>query len=349
MKKIIALVLTLSMLTLVFAGCAPKQEENPPEPEQTAPEEKAEEQDKDKGEKEENEKTELKVSVLSGPTAISMAKLLEEKPSMGGTDIKYEVVTAPDVMTARIVSKEADFAVVPTNLGAKLHNKGLDYKLAASTVWGVLYLVSSEEITSWEDLKDKKIATIGKGLTPDILFRYLATENGMKPDEDFNISYIASPQELAQTMIAGKNTVAVMPEPLLSAVLMKNKDVKVRLDLQKEWEKITGDESYPQSSLIVKGEIVEKYPEIVDEFLNKYKENIGWVNENPAEAGKIIEGLDIGLKAKLAEKAIPGSNLKYVGAKDARSSIEGYLKVLKDFSPDSIGGELPKDEFYMEK
>ncbi len=354
MKKYISIILVLSLIMLSLAGCTqtPQSDVNESSENNGNQENQEIEETTDKGEESVDEKVNLKAVVLSGPTAITMAKLFKDEPEFKEADIDYEIINAPDLMTARLLSGEADFAVISTNLGAKLYNNGKDkfnYKLAVSSVWGVLYIISSEEIGSWEDLKGKDVVTIGKGLTPDMVFRYLAQENGLNPDEDLNIEYLPSPQELAQTMISGKSKTAIMPQPLLSAVLMKNKDVKVALDLQNEWEKTTGLQSYPQSSLIIKNDVIDKYPELVNDFLDKYKESIEWTNENPSEAGTVVEGLDIGLSAKIAEMAIPGSNLRFVNASEARGAIDEYLEVLKNFSPESIGGELPSDEFYMER
>ncbi|WP_432407480.1 ABC transporter substrate-binding protein [Wukongibacter sp. M2B1] len=344
MRRIIALILALALFTVMFVGCTQK-----PIQEESKSEAKMNEEEKT-DEPKEMEPVALKVSSPGGPLAVSLVKMFKEKPSLGeNVEVSYEAVKSPDVMAAQIIKGEADFAVIPTNLVAKLHNKGVPYKLAASTVWGVLYVASSEEIEGWESLKGKEIYTIGRGLTPDILLRYLLTKNGLDPEKDVTIKYLAGPQELSGFMITGKASIAVVPEPMLSAVLMKNKDVKVVLDVQEEWEKITGNSSYPQSSLIVKNELIENHPEIVEKFLTKYEESIAWVNENPAEAGKYVEELEIGLKAVLAQKAIPGSNLKYVDASEARDAIEEFLKVLVDFSAESIGGELPKDELYFQR
>lgn len=348
MKKVIVLILTLVLATLMFTGCGQKLEQEEPQPEVNT--ESTENQEEKQEDTPENEPVSLKVAAPGGPTTISIVKMFKDKPSLGeNLEISYESVKSPDMMAAKIISGEVDFAVVPTNLAAKLHNKGVSYKLAASTVWGVLYIASSEEIKAWEDLKGKEIYTIGRGLTPDILFRYLLSKNGIDPDKDITINYLAGPQELAGFMIAGKAQVAVMPEPMLSAVLVKNKDVKIVMDLQKEWEVSTGKESYPQSSLFVKNEVIEKYPDIVDKFLEEYEKGIKWVNENSTEAGKYVEALNIGLNAVIAEKAIPGSNLKYVKGADAKPAVEEFLRVLNDFSKESIGGKLPSDEFYYQR
>lgn len=344
MKRIIVLVLVLTLFAFTAIGCTSKVAEEDSKPEvNNEPAQNQEEAEK-------SEPVSFKVTSPGGPLTVSLVKMFKENPSLGeNVKIEYESVKSPDIMPSKIISGEVDFAVVPTNLAAKLHNKGVPYKLAASTVWGVLYIASSEDIKGWQDLKGKEIYTIGRGLTPDILFRYLLTENGLNPDEDVDIKYLTGPQELSGFMITGKAKTAVMPEPMLSAVLTKNEDVKISLDLQKEWESVTGQESYPQSSLFIKNDVIEKYPDVVKKFLEEYEKSIEWVNENPAQAGKYVEELNIGLNAKIAEKAIPGSNLKYVEAADVKPAVEKYLKVLHDFSEESIGGKLPGDEFYYQR
>lgn len=344
MRRFIALVLVLSLFILMFTGCSPTVEDTKP-----TPEEKYEDHAQDNN-KERLEKITLKVAAPSGPTTVSLVKMFKENPRLDeNVEVNYESVKSPDLLAAKIISGEVDFAVIPTNLAAKLYNKGVPYKLASSTIWGVLYVAGSENIEGWEDLKGKEIVTIGRGLTPDILFRYLASKNGLNPDEDIKLNYLPAPQELAQTMISGKSKVGILPEPMLTTVLMKNQDTKIYIDMQEEWKKLTQKEAYPQSSLIIKNETIEKYPEIVDKFLAEYENSIKWVNENPAEAGAYVEELNIGLKAKIVEKAIPRSNIRYVKVSEARPAIEEFLKVLMDFSPESIGGKLPEDEFYMER
>ena len=65
---------------------------------------------------------------------------------------------------------------------------------------------------------------IGRGLTPDVVFRSLLKENGLEPDKDVSLNYVNGATELAQLFISGKSTVSIMPEPVLSKVLTKKKD-----------------------------------------------------------------------------------------------------------------------------
>jgi len=346
MKRLIALLLVLSLVGLIIAGCSTKDQ-----PQGDILEESQQGQGEEDAEKDTTtENVGIKVVTPGGPTTVSLIKMIKEKPVLGkNVEVEYEIIDSTDLLASKILSNEADFIVAPTNLISNLYNKGVKYTLGASTVWGVLYVAGSEDINSWDDLKGKELATIGRGLTPDILFRFILKENGLDPDKDVTLTYYSGPQELAQIMIAGKNSLGVVPEPVLTTVKTKNENIKTIFDLQKEWEKVTGKFSYPQSALFIKNEIIEKYPDVVEAFLQEYEESINWVNENRSTAGEWVEELNIGLNAKVVEKAIPGCNLRYMTAQESKEYLEEYLKVLLDFSPDSIGGKIPDEGLYLKE
>lgn len=290
----------------------------------------------------------VNVALPDGMPTLSMVRLLKERPPMGANvTVNYEIVRSPDLLAARVVSGEADIAVVPTNLAAVLHNRNTGYRLAASTIWGVLYLVSNENIKSWEDLRGKTVHTFGRGLTPDIVFRYLLSENNLNPERDVTLNYLGSGTELAQAMIAGRVNTAVIPEPALTQVLTRRQDLSVALDLQKEWGDATGlADSFPQASIVISGKLIDNNPEFVVRFLKEVEQSVAWLNTNPRTAGTWAEEFQIGLTAAVVERALPRSNIRFVPAVRARRAIEQYLKVLFDFAPESVGGRLPGENFY---
>jgi len=301
-------------------------------------------------------KTEEKVVVhiagLQGPTSIGMIKMIENKPSLGtNVESDYQVAKTPDILVSKLISKEIDIATVPTNLAAKIYNKGIDYKLAAMNTWGVLYMVGSEEnIMQWKDLKGKTINSVGKGTIPDIAVRYLLDKNGINSEKDVTIDYTIAQVELAQAVIAGKVKLAVLPEPFVTMVTTKNPKVKVIFDIKKEWDKASGsNQEFAQTCLLVKGEFANKNPAIVNRFLEEYKESIEWVNANKAEAGRLVEKNGIGIKAKIAEMAIPRCNIRYEDANTAKAKVESFFKIILKYSPKDIGGKIPDEGFYYQK
>ena len=73
-----------------------------------------------------------------------------------------------------------------------------------------------------------------------------------------------------------------------------------------------------------------------------------WTEQNPKDAATLVEKHTLGLKAAIAEKAIPNCAFSYVPAQQARPLIEELLKVFLNYAPESVGGKLPDDKFYFE-
>ncbi|MCT4606987.1 MAG: ABC transporter substrate-binding protein [Marinisporobacter sp.] len=331
MKKIVSFMM-IFVLLFTIVGCS-KQEA----PEKNTKEEKV------------VEKEAVKIAGLKGPTSIGMIKMFEEKPLLGeNIDASYEVEATPDLLVSKLLSKEVDFAALPTNVAAKLYNKGAGYKLAAVNTLGVLYVMTQgEEINNWEALKGKKINVIAKGSNPDVVFKYLLEKNGLDSEKDVKLDYTLSHAELAQAVAAGKIDIAVLPEPFVTMVSMKNKNAKIVMNIQEEWKKALGeDAALLQGCLVVREEFAQENPQAVKSFLEEYEKSINWVNENASQAGTLVEKHGIGMKAKMAEMAIPRCNIVFKDAKNSQKTVEEYLKVIYDFSAKDVGGKLPDENFY---
>ncbi len=302
-----------------------------------------------------SEKSHLKLEIgaVFGVSTISMIKLFKEKPALGeDVETEYETITSPDQVAARTISGELDMVMVASNLGAKLYNKGVPYKLAGVMVWGNLYVVSSERLGGWSDLKGREIFIHARGLTPDFVFRYLLRENGLDPQTDVKLTYLSGgPQALAMSFIGGKSSVSIMPEPMLAKVLQRRKDTHIVIDIQKEWQKTTksAHPGFPQGALLIKNGLIKKHPEIVESFLQKYEESIAWINANPARAGQYAEALAIGMKAKVVEAGIPGCNLRFVDSRDAENELETLFTILYQYNPAAVGGKLPDKGLYFNR
>ncbi|MCG8454039.1 MAG: ABC transporter substrate-binding protein [Spirochaetales bacterium] len=280
-----------------------------------------------------------KIIVPTGATLASVALY-------DGPEAEIEVIKSADLLASRIISGEADFAVIPSNLAAILSAKGADVRMAGPVIWGLLYVVVPGEEEGWNALKGQDVSMIGRGLSPDILLRHLATENGLIPGEDFTLNYVTSATELAPAFIAGKSGASMMPEPMLTAVMSKKPQTTVALDLQEEWTKLYGF-SYPQASLVVSSRFAEDHPETTQEVVAAISEALEQANARPQDAGAAIASLAPELNANLMSQAIPRVNLRFVPAAQAREALDAYYQVLFDFDAKTVGGSLPNDAFYL--
>ena len=297
------------------------------------------------------EKKTVKFCFPNGVPALTVAKFAYENPIIDeNMEIEYEIQSTPDLLASKILKGEADIAIVPSNLAAQAYNKEIPYKLVGTSVWGTLYMMSTEEIDSFDSLKGKEVYSFGKNLTPDLVFKYVLKENGIEPDKDVSITYLNAASEVGPAFISGKTNLAVLSEPAVTNIMMKKDNAKVVFDFNEEWSKITGiEQGYPQASLIIKSDLLEDHKEFVDKFIQVYSENLQWAKENPEKLGEYAEKLEYGITKDMVVNGIERMNMGPLYVEDMKKEYEVYYNVLLNFAPDVIGGKLPDEEFYFER
>lgn len=298
------------------------------------------------------EKAEIRVAALKGPTGLSMGKLMDDSAA-GKTAEKetFSLFNSPDEVTAKLVKGEVDVAAVPTNLAAVLYAKtNGKIRLASVTTLGVLYVLENgSSIKSIADLKGKTVAASGKGATPEYALNYILTKNGLTAGKDVAVEYRAEHAALAAEMIAGKVKTAVLPEPFVTQVLMKNKNVRIALNLTEEWKKAAGDSSVlTMGCLVVRSGFADKNKAALDSFLDEAKASAEFTNANTAKAAELSGKYGV-MDQKVALKAIPNCSIVYLDGEDMKAKTSGFLKILAAADPKSVGGKLPDDAFYYQK
>jgi len=197
------------------------------------------------------------------------------------------------------------------------------------------------------DLKGKEVHVAGQGATPDYVFRKILLSAGLDPEKDLSLRYSMAYPEMAQALIAGRVPIAVLPEPFATMALKGKPALAVPFDIQAEWSRAGGSATYPMTVLVVDAAFAAEKPAALKAILAAYKASVEWTVANPKEAGALVEKLDLGLKAPIAEAAIPRSAYVFVPAAAARADLEALYAVFLSFAPASIGGKLPDERFYL--
>ena len=78
----------------------------------------------------------------------------------------------------------------------------------------------------------------------------------------------------------------------------------------------------------------------------EHAESAAYVKENTAHAAELVVKTGIIEKAPIAEKALPYCNITCITGSEMQAALSGYLEVLFDQYPASVGGALPVDDFY---
>ena len=352
-KKLLALGLSLA-LTLSLAACGQKAEK-PAQTEEPAQSEEPEEVP----ETPEFTPAEFRIAALKGPTAMGLVELMslsdtanemmEGKENVVSTGNTYEFTLAgsADEVTPALIKGDLDMACVPANLAAVLYGKtdGAVEVLAVNTL-GVLYIVENgNAVTSMADLAGKTIVASGKGSTPEYALRYLLTENGIDPDTGVTIDWKSEHSECVASLASGAATIAMLPQPFVTVAQTQLPDLRVALDLTEEWDALDNGSALLTGVVVARADFVKEHPAAVSNFLEQYSASVDWVNANTAEAAAVIGDLGI-VDAAVAEKALPYCNIVCLTGSEMEAKLSGYLQVLYDADPASVGGAVPGEDFY---
>ena len=290
--------------------------------------------------------TNVKVAALKGPTAMGMVKLMDESKSssVNGNNYEFKIVGAPTEITPMLVKGEVDIAALPANLAAVIFNstKGKVQVIAVNTL-GVLYICENgNSVNSLEDLKGKTIYSSGKGSTPEYALNFILEKNGLS---NLPIEWKSEHTECVAALLKDPNAVALLPQPFATTAMVQNPSIRIALDLNKEWDKVSPESALLTGVVVARTDFIKENKKAVDNFLESYKMSTEFVNTNINEGARLIGEIGI-VPEKVAQKALPYCNIVYITGSEMKAILPGYLKVLFDANPKSVGGVLPSEEFY---
>ena len=127
--------------------------------------------------------------------------------------------------------------------------------------------------------------------------------------------------------------------------MTKNEGIRVALDLTQEWDKLDNGSSLITGVVVARKEFIEAEPDELGFFLEGYKMSVDYVNSDIDGAAALIGKYDIVPEA-VAKKALPACNITFISGEEMKEKLSGYLQVLFDSEPKSVGGKLPADDFY---
>ena len=330
MKKILGILLSL-MIVISIVGCT--QEDIKKTTDETTGEQSV---------------VDINIAALKGPTAMGMVKLMDDSKSSEDSGYTFSLHTAVDEITPKLISGDIDIAAVPSNMASVLYNntKGNIQVLAVNTL-GVLYIAENgQTVNTLDDLAGKTIYASGKGATPEYVLNYILTENDLM--DKVTIEWKSEHAECVTALVTNPDGVAMIPEPFVTTAKSKQKEIRTAIDLTKEWNDLGGDSQSITGVLVGNKEFIDENKDAVNEFLTKYEESIAYTESNLEDSAKLIGEFDI-VPEPVAILALPKCNIDYIDGEEMKTTLEGYLQVLYDANPKSVGGAMPADDFYYVK
>lgn len=289
---------------------------------------------------------EINICVPDGAPALAVAELLENN-RIDDTKINVTITTGENVR-AQILNKQADIAICPTNMAATLYCKGADYKLVTANLFGLLYLVGNINANSLDDLKGQLVYNIGKGSTPEFVFKKILAANGIeyvdddKPvDGKVAIKYFEKGEQIIPLLKDGIAKVAILGEPAVT-----KSEIKQLFDLQQLWNEATGlDGSYPQAGLFVNDNLLQNKPAFVDKLIQRLESNVEYIANNSEKVANLLvsAGSSDFNGITFTSNIIQRCNVRCKNASNCKEQLVAYFTAIKTINPSF---ELPDDDFY---
>ncbi len=290
----------------------------------------------------------VSVAALRGPTSMGLSKLMHDSENgvSDGNSYAFTLEGAPDAIVPMVVRGDVDIAAIPGNLASVLYNrtKGAVEVIGINTL-GVLYIVENgDSVHSVEDLRGRTIYSAGKGATPEYALQYVLKANGLEVGKDVYIEWKSEHAECVAAIGADPDGVAMLPQPFATTALMRDGSMRVALDLNDLWQEKTGHVLITGVT-IARREFVENEKEALSVFLSSYADSVEYINGNTEEGAAIVGHYGI-VPENVAVKAIPACNIVLITGEEMKESLSGYLDILYAQNPQSVGGNVPGDDFY---
>ena len=290
----------------------------------------------------------LRVGSLKGPTTMGLVNLMSEVESGAKNGYSFEMQSQPDVIMSELVSGKLDIALLPANVAAVAYNK-TNHGVSAIDIntLGVLYCVTGDEnVKSVKDLAGKTVLSTGQGASPEYVLNYLLEKNGVT---DCDVQFKSEATEIAALLKQDPAQIAILPQPFVTVATAQNDQLKVAFSLTDEWKSVSPDSKLLTGVTVVRNEVLENRAAEVDQFIADHQASTEKAGTDVDATAELVAKYGIIAKAPVAKKALPNCNIVAIAGDEMKTDLAGYLQVLFDANPKSVGGTMPDDDFYYTK
>ena len=279
---------------------------------------------------------------MSGPTGMGMAKLISDQNGIENNYI-FKIFSDPQQATGELAAGNLDLLCLPTNTAATLANKTPDYiSVCSINTLGSLYLLTDADtkINSIADLDGKTIYASVPNSTTKPIIEFVLSQNGVNA----TVEHTPDHDTLVAKIKKGEVSIAVLPEPKVTAALANNTNYEIDLNLTEEWSKVSAL-PLTMGCIVVRNEYLEDNKKKVDAFLEEYSKSISYIGNkaNLDASAQMIVDAGILPQLGIAKKSLSNltGSIVYIDGVPMKDALEGFYE--------AIGLQKPSNKFYYEK
>jgi NitT/TauT family transport system substrate-binding protein len=258
--------------------------------------------------------------------------MIEKENAVPDADIQVETFANHAQALAVLLRGDADLLLSGTSQGWENRLDGSPIVMVDTGVWGLASLVGRDpRITSFKDLKGKKLSLPFPGSPLDFQTRALLTHAGLDPDRDVSISYGPFAQSVAR-LLSGRVDCAALPEPVATSVVGSNGLLRL-FEYSKAWAALTnGDSRSPQVSLFCTEAFASSHRPLLLNLVEAWREASREVSLNPAAAARGFAGR-LDLDPGVLEEATRRTLFEVPDFSSNESRVLDYYRQVAPFLP----------------
>jgi len=287
--------------------------------------------------KQEDKIKEINIYMPDGTPALALANVMDQGFQYEEINANFHIVQASEI-AARVSQDSCDMAIMPTTSAANIFTSGVELKLASVNVFGNLYITGTHEVESLEELKGKRILTTGA--TTLQMVEYILKNNQIPYEEagaaiegKVALTVLNDASEiiplLKQAVMKKTELYGVLGEPQVTKAQSVISELKIAVDLQKEYKTITGFDGYPQACLIVKNNLLLQNKAWVVKFLSTIEDNEDYLKNNTTNLPEVFKKYESNLaNMNFTTDTIKRCNIRLEYSLAVKNSVIAYIKAL---------------------
>lgn len=282
----------------------------------------------------------LSLYVPDGAPALAVASILQSE-KIGNHAVTADILPG-DSLLAKCTSGEADVAIVPLNMAAKVCSApNSNYQIFAITSQGLLYVVGNQQIEQPSQLVGKQLYSIGQSNTPEFVFKKIlsaqnlpfvnmADKDSALDSDKVNFKFEADGSAIIPLLLSGKANFALLGEPAVSNLLAKaqqqGKDMYRLFDVQTLWQQATqsANKGYPLSCMIVKKSLLQS-SSFAKSLFSALQQNKQFLSSNLTNLSKLLTENGSLLTVEYTQEIVDRCNIVAIKAKDVKQDVDTYL------------------------
>ena len=198
-----------------------------------------------------------------------------------GVDPKIVVFDSGSVLAQAALAGDAKISVTSGPVTIASRSQGADAILVASCVNTPPYsIVAAKNITSFEQLKGKRIAMSRFGSGTDTSLRLVLRKFGLDASKDLMVLQLGTQPSRYQALLAGKIDATIISPPL--DLTAKQQGFNILVDIADLGI------PYPQQGIETTDRLIRENPQLVKNFLKGYIEGVYYAAKNKDHTKKVI-------------------------------------------------------------